>query len=165
MPVVVTHRQAVEGARVDPTRLPLRDVHLPPSPSWWPPAPGWWWLGAIVLLLVLAWLGWRGWRRARRRRWLRWFDAESAQGPLPQQLAAMSGLLRRAARRRRPGNELLEGEAWLRFLDGPAGTDFSAGAGRLLLDGGFRPQLDADAFTAARDVARARFVELMEGSR
>ncbi|MBP6325901.1 MAG: DUF4381 domain-containing protein, partial [Dokdonella sp.] len=20
----------------------LRDIHLPPDPSWWPPAPGWW---------------------------------------------------------------------------------------------------------------------------
>ncbi|WP_372018778.1 DUF4381 family protein [Pseudoxanthomonas sp. 10H] len=150
---------------MDPTRLPLRDVHLPPSPPWWPPAPGWWWLGAIVLLVLVAWLGRAAWRRARRRRWLRWFDAESAAGTAPQQLAAVSAMLRRAARRRRPGSELLEGEPWLRFLDGQQGTEFSAGAGRLLLDGGFRAELDPDAFAAARRLARRRFIELMEGRR
>jgi len=150
---------------VDPARLPLRDVHLPPQPSWWPPAPGWWWLVAAVLLLGLVWAGWQGWRRARRRRWLRWFETESAEGTLPQQLASMSGLLRRAARRHRAGTELLQGEAWLRFLDGRDGMEFSAGPGRLLLDGGFRPQLDAEAFAAARKLARERFIELMERGR
>jgi hypothetical protein len=153
------------SAPVDPTRLPLRDVHLPPPPPWWPPAPGWWWLAAAVLLPVLAWMAWRGWRHMRRQRWLRWFDTESADGTLPQQLASMSGLLRRAARRHRAGTELLQGEAWLHFLDGRDGTDFSAGAGRLLLDGGFRPQLDAEAFAAVRKLARVRFIELMERGR
>lgn len=43
----------------------LRDIHLPPSPSWWPPAPGWWGL-AVLLVLVLLLLGW-WWRRASRR--------------------------------------------------------------------------------------------------
>ena len=66
-------------------------------------------------------------------------------------------------RRRRPGSELLQGEEWLRFLDGPDGVAFSAGAGHLLLDGGFRPQLDPAAFAAARELARARFLALMEG--
>lgn len=148
---------------MDPTRLPLRDVHLAPSPPWWPPAPGWWWLAAALALLLAAWAGWRAWRAARRRRWLRWFDADTSQGTLPEQLAAMSALLRRAARRRRPGSELLQGPEWLRFLDGANGQAFSAGAGRLLLDGGFRPQLDPSAFASARALARARFLELMEG--
>ena len=26
----------------------LRDIHLPPAPSWWPPAPGWWVLAALL---------------------------------------------------------------------------------------------------------------------
>ena len=36
----------------------LRDIHLPPDPSWWPPAPGWWMLAGLLLLLALlaAWL-------------------------------------------------------------------------------------------------------------
>ena len=69
------------------------------------------------------------------------------------------------ARRRRPGAELLQGERWLRFLDGPQGRSFSAGAGRVLLDGGFRPQLEAEQFDAVRVLARVRFLELMEGRR
>ncbi|WP_028917230.1 DUF4381 family protein [Pseudoxanthomonas sp. J35] len=151
---------------MDPANLPLRDVHLPGSPSWWPPAPGWWLLGAAIALALLAWAGWLAWRRARRRRWLRWFEHASAgPGTLPGRLAAMSALLRRAARRRQPGAELLQGEAWLRFLDGADGTGFSAGPGRLFLEGGFRRDVDADAFAAARALARARFLELMEGRR
>ena len=116
---------------MDPTRLPLRDVHLPASPSWWPPAPGWWWLAAVLAVAALAWAAWSAWRATRRR----------------------------------PGAELLQGEPWLRFLDGPQSRSFSAGAGRVLLDGGFRPQLEADQFDAVRVLARARFLELMEGRR
>lgn len=150
---------------MDPARLPLRDAHLPPPPPWWPPAPGWWWLAAACAVGVLAWLGWRAWRRARRLRWARWFDAQSAEGTPPQRLAAMSALLRRAARRRQPGAELLQDDAWLRFLDGGQGNAFSHGAGRLLLDGGFRPVLDPQAFEAARAAARRRFIELIEARR
>ncbi|HET6396856.1 MAG TPA: DUF4381 family protein [Pseudoxanthomonas sp.] len=151
---------------MDPARLPLRDVHLPPEPAWWPPAPGWWWLGAAVLALLLGLAARSAWRTWRRRRWTRWFEAACAGGEPPQRLAAMSALLRRAARHRRAGAELLQGEDWLRFLDGPGGNAFSAGPGRLLLDGGFRPRIDdAGALAAVHALARARFVELMEGRR
>jgi len=150
---------------MDPTQLPLRDVHLTPSPAWWPPAPGWWLVAAAIVLAVLAWAGWRYWRRTRRLRWARWFDVASTQGTLPERLSAMSGLLRRAARRRQAGAELLQGQAWLQFLDGERSKAFSGGAGRLLLDGGFRAQLEPDEFDAASALARARFLELMEGRR
>lgn len=150
---------------MDPTRLPLRDVHLPSSPSWWPLAPGWWLLAAAILLPLLAWAAWQAWRSLRRRRWARWFDAASGHGSDPERLAAMSELLRRAARRRQAGAELLEGQDWLRFLDGARGTAFSTGAGRLLLDGAFRPRLDPHDFAATRTLARARFLEMMEGRR
>lgn len=47
----------------------LRDIHLPPSPSWWPPAPGWWALAVLlVLVLVLALWWWRGNSRRRKSR-------------------------------------------------------------------------------------------------
>ena len=36
---------------------------------------------------------------------------------------------------------------------------------RVLLDGGFRPQLEAEQFDAVRVLARVRFLELMEGRR
>ncbi len=157
---------------MDPTRLPLRDVHLPAPPSWWPPAPGWWWLAggvvlaaAVLATLLAAWLAWQAWRRMRRRRWLRWFDEATAAGDPPRRIAQMSMLLRRAARRCSPGAELLQGEAWLGFLDGRAGTAFSAGPGRVLLEGGFQPRLPEDVVGAAGAVARERFVQLMEGRR
>src|SRR5262249_43714601 len=48
----------------------LRDIHLPPDPSWWPPAPGWWLLA--IALLVLAAFAIRTLVRAwRERAWQR----------------------------------------------------------------------------------------------
>ncbi len=147
---------------MDPATLPLREVHLPPPPSWWPPAPGWWWLATLLAVLLLGWLGWRAWRARRRRRWSQWFAREAGGGLPVERVAAISGLLRRAARRAQPGAEHLQGEAWLRFLDGGSGQAFSAGPGRILLDGGFRPDLEAGAVEAAAALARARFLDLME---
>ena len=34
--------------------LQLRDIHLPPEPSWWPPAPGWWLLAAILVAAIVV---------------------------------------------------------------------------------------------------------------
>lgn len=36
----------------DPSKLPLRDIHLPDPISWWPPAAGWWILAALTLLIL-----------------------------------------------------------------------------------------------------------------
>jgi hypothetical protein len=60
----------------------------------------------------------------------------------------------------------LDGEDWLCFLDaGIRGTAFTAGPGRLLLDGGFRPQVGTAELEALRNVARAAFLRLMEARR
>lgn len=143
-------------------QLPLRDVHLPAAPGWWPLAPGWWLLlAALVSVLVLAGVLWQL-RRRRRRRWERLFDLQLLAGdPGAAQLAAASELLRRAARGVDPDAAHLQDEAWLRFLDGGHGTDFSAGEGRLLLDGGFRPVVDEALAARAVALARRRFLELM----
>ena len=37
---------------MDPTRLPLRDVHLTAAPSWGPPAPGWWLVVAALVMTI-----------------------------------------------------------------------------------------------------------------
>jgi Domain of unknown function (DUF4381) len=146
-----------------PDPLPLVDVHLPPAPSWWPPAPGWWMLLAAFALIAIGWWLWR--RRVRRRRavieslfddTLNGVDGASAR------IATMSELLRRAARRRDPQADRLSGDAWLRFLDaGQRIPVFSAGAGRTLLEGGFRRDVGVQEFDALRGIVRTRFVELM----
>ncbi|MBT2766787.1 DUF4381 domain-containing protein [Stenotrophomonas sp. ISL-67] len=145
--------------------LQLRDVHLPAVPSWWPLPLGWWLvLAALALAVLLAW-AWRAQRRRRQRRWLQVFDsAVDAADAGSAQVAAIAELLRRAARRRQPGAELLQGQAWLEFLDAPGSRAFSDGEGRLLLDGGYRRALDAVAVQRVRDLARARFLELISGS-
>jgi hypothetical protein len=150
---------------MSPQQLPLRDVHLPPAPPWWPPAPGWLLLGAAALLALGVGLGLWAWRRARRRRWQRQFDAALGTGTVPAQVAAVSELLRRAARRRDPAAAALQGEPWLRFLDGGKRQAFSAGPGRVLLDGGYRRELDRAQLQAMLPLARRRFLELMAGRR
>lgn len=144
--------------------LPLRDVHPGLAPGWWPPAPGWWWL-AGALLLVLAALGVAYWRRQRRMRgWAQVFDARLAQTRSgPEQVAAISELLRRAARRIDPAADRLQGEDWLRVLDaGVQPPVFAAGPGRLLLDGLYRREVDAAALEALRVLARRRFLQWMQ---
>lgn len=148
------------------TALQLRDVHLPAAPGWWPLPPGWWLvIGACALLALLMW-GWRVRRRRLRLRWQQHFAAALAAAASPaDEVAAMAELLRRAARVRRPGAELLQGVAWLQFLDAPENPAFSMGEGRLLLDGGYRRQVDAAAVERLRPLARDRFVQLMTGLR
>jgi hypothetical protein len=147
-----------------PAQLPLRDVHEPVAPPWWPPAPGWWLLLGMLLLAALA-FAWLRWRRARRRALAaRLFDQTlAAAGDGPARVAAISGLLRRAARRHVPDAANREGDAWLALLD--EGLDaplFSQGPGRLLRDGAFRPGLDEADVEALRVVARARFIGWMQ---
>ncbi|KAB7630571.1 MULTISPECIES: DUF4381 domain-containing protein [Stenotrophomonas] len=142
--------------------LPLRDVQLPPSPPWWPPAPGWWLVfGAIVLVVAGIWVWY--WRRRRaRQRWLDLFDAQVAQAGSPvREVAAIAELLRRAARQYQPGAERLQGNAWLAFLDEKNSRAFSEGDGALLLDGGYRPSVDAEAVQRLRVLARRRYLSLL----
>lgn len=173
----------------DPT-LVLRDIHQPAAPPWWPPAAGWWWLTAALLLITALALYIAHRRRKRRSAIAALFDnAVAAAGTPSAQVAAMSELLRRAARRRDPQADRLEGEAWLQFLDGPAHNDrntsdqaagkrggkqsaskgmpragspqFSQGVGRVLLDGGYRRDVDAGEVAALGKIARARFLAWM----
>ena len=151
--------------------LMLRDIHQPPAPAWWPPAPGWWWLAAGVLAVSLIVYAWRRHHTRRRARIAAAFDGpvDAALTPATQ-LAAMSDLLRRAARQQRGIAESLEGDAWLQALDTPRrrrartlpmSTGFADGPGRLLLDGPFRRDVDPAEVEAVRVLARARFLDWM----
>ena len=146
--------------------LQLQDVHEGVAPAWWPLAPGWW-LVLAAIVVVVALLVWRA-ARGRRRQvaLLRLFDAAVDRAGNPsQQVAVMSELLRRAARRKDAGADMLEGEDWLRFLDdGLPQAMFGTGAGRLLLDGGFRNDVAAEQADALRAVARQRYLGWMRGA-
>ncbi|MBL8262607.1 MAG: DUF4381 family protein [Xanthomonadaceae bacterium] len=153
------------GTVTDPSTLPLRDAHLPDAPGWWPPPPGWWLVAAAAVVLLVSIALWR--RRVRRRREaaaLLFDTTVDAERDSAARVAAISELLRRAARRRDPSADRLQGANWLHFLDeGPRvrGARTFAEVGGVLLDGGFRREVDAAAIEALRPVARARFVALM----
>jgi hypothetical protein len=56
----------------------------------------------------------------------------------------------------------LHGDAWLAYVDAGADTPlFDAGDGALLLDGGFRREVDAARADALVASARGRFLEWM----
>ncbi|MEI7035715.1 DUF4381 family protein [Fulvimonas yonginensis] len=107
----------------DPAGPALRDIHLPPPPSWWPPAPGWWLLAVLVLLLAVAGCvlvrRWRQ-RRRQRARILAELDALAARhardGDAAQLAAGLHQLLRRVARRWDPAAAQARGAAWHRTL-------------------------------------------------
>jgi hypothetical protein len=99
----------------------LRDIHLPPAPSWWPPAPGWWLLAVLAMLLLAA--GVLLWRRARRRRRYRArilaeVDALAMTHRADAQALAsgLHQLLRRVARLHEPAAARLRGAAWREAL-------------------------------------------------
>ena len=163
----------------DPT-LVLRDIHQAAAPPWWPPAPGWWLLAALLLVAVASWAWFTARRRRRKRAIAAIFDQMLAASDTPSaQVAAMSELLRRAGRRRDPAADRLQGDAWLEFLDGGNGaanlrgggkpaakprtvsTGFAHGPGRLLLEGGYRRDVDAGEVKALHAIARARFLDWM----
>lgn len=144
--------------------LPLKDVHAGIAPSWWPPAPGWWMLAVLLVIVLVTVALW--WKRRQRRyvAILRLFDDTIDDAGTPsQQIAAMSGLLRRAARRRDPTADRLEGGAWLQFLDdGSPDQPFSTGAGSLLLDGGFRGDVTEGDVAPLRVLVRQRYLSWMQ---
>lgn len=106
-----------------PSGPTLRDIHLPPDPTWWPPAPGWWMLAALVLLTLLvgAWQ-WRRHRRAlrQRRQVLLELDRLAQRHRQDGDAAALASglhqLLRRVARRHDVLAARQRGDAWRRTL-------------------------------------------------
>ncbi len=152
--------------------LVLRDIHQPPAPPWWPPAPGWWLLFAFLAAAALAAWAWHARRRRRRRAIEALFDdtVARAEGP-SRSVAAMSELLRRAARRHDPRADRLQGAEWLALLaarlpPGDAGAlDPGQATGRLLLEGAFRTDVEPGEVDALHPVARKAYLAMMSGGR
>jgi hypothetical protein len=127
---------------MDPTQLPLRDIHLPDALGWWPLAPGWWFLillaaSGLVYFLYKEFLKWR--RNAARRvalSELRRVRTEYEAGADALVLAKeLSELLRRATLAYAPRGEVagLTGESWLEWLDrGLDDRPFTTGTGRTI---------------------------------
>ena len=133
----------------------LRDIHLPPDPTFWPPAPGWWVLAAASALLAAALVVHRR-REVRRRRPQR--EALHALAALREALlrgerpdrvvAGSSSLLRRAALSKFPREQVagLTGREWLAFLSTHGGgPEFVARGAEQLVTAPYTPGAEVDA--------------------
>ncbi len=142
----------------------LRDIHLPPAPSWWPLAPGWWALAALALLglAAIAWV-WRRHRRQQLRRRLLLDELERLAARHGRDsddaalVAALHQLLRRVARSHDEAAARQRGERWRQTLERvPVATSV---LDRLMLleQAIYRPQTGVDVpatLAAARDWLR-----------
>lgn len=139
--------------------LPLRDIHLPDTVSWWPPAVGWWIVIGLLLLLVIVVLAVRVIRNKNRlkRAAIAEFNGIVAHYQLhqdPQSLVnQLSMLLRRVSVRTFPPQQVagLTGKAWLQFLDesfhrysGKQSLRFDGDVGEQLISVPYRDQASVD---------------------
>ncbi|MCH9695658.1 MAG: DUF4381 domain-containing protein [Gammaproteobacteria bacterium] len=163
---------------MDPTELPLRDLHLPEAVSWWPLAPGWWFIiavlaGLLVWLLRRAFDNWRA--NAPRRfaiRELGSIESDFRQhGNAVLMAQKVSELLRRSMLAYAPRNEVagLTGESWLQWLDnGLSVPYFHTEGGKSLLQLPYRDpesdvsDVDTNALLAA---AKMRLATPVRGRR
>ncbi|QNK00004.1 DUF4381 domain-containing protein [Dyella telluris] len=146
----------MSASAATPNGPQLRDIHLPPAPSWWPLAPGWWGLVVLAIVLIAVSLWW--WRRRTRRlaaemQVLAEVDRVAALWrEQPQALAsALHQLLRRAALRFDPLAGQQRGDAWRQTLARVPVDASTLGQLQALETAMFRPDasLDADAAVSA----------------
>lgn len=151
---------------MNPTELPLRDIHLPPEIGWWPLAWGWW----LVLLFAVLGLVALGWWWLKRPVTSRQRVNLSAQASALQELdrieqhyrndpmglvRELSVLLRRIAislygRRSVAG---LTGVTWLQFLDKQSGSPvFSQRFQQALTELPYRAQGSVDVSALVQEV-------------
>lgn len=127
--------------------LPLRDIHLPESISWWPLSAGWWILFTLILAIFIAVLSlWRSYLKSSLKK-----EASKELSRIEKRfretqeaalcLSDLSVLLRRIilSRHHRIKTAGITGIAWLKLLDKHFGSkEFSEGPGQLLLTGPYR---------------------------
>ena len=152
---------------MDPTEIPIRDLHLPEAIGWWPLAPGWWLV--IGLLLFGTFVLFRRWYRhfsggAARRHALSQLEAYSKEylehGNGVTFGSQLSELVRRTMLAYAPRGEVagLTGEEWLAWLDRDLDrSHFADGDGRPLIEWPYRdPDLKFDKSDAAALVDAVR---------
>ena len=154
---------------MDPTEIPIRDLHLPDAIGWWPLAPGWW--VVIGLVLLGTFVLFRHWYRhyssgAARRHALRQLDAYSKDylehGNGVAFGTQLSELVRRTMLAYAPRSEVagLTGEEWLAWLDHDLDrSHFTDGDGRQLIEWPYRDpdsKFDKSDAAALVDAVRLR---------
>lgn len=154
---------------MNPSELPIRDLHLPEPIGWWPLAPGWWVL--IVLAGIgLSWLLYRGIKAwifsTARRHALGRLDAyceDYAQHGNAVTLGTqVSKLVRRTMLAYAPRGDVagLTGDDWLEWLDRDLDrSHFVAGDGRPLIEWPYRApdtRVDRSDVLAFIDAVRLR---------
>ena len=152
---------------MDPTEIPIRDLHLPEAIGWWPLAPGWWIVISLALLGTLALF--RFWYRsysrgAARRHALRQLETYSKDylehGNGVTFGTQLSELVRRTMLAYAPRSEVagLTGEDWLAWLDRDLDrSHFAEGDGRTLIEWPYRdPDSNFDKSDAAALVDAVR---------
>lgn len=138
--------------------LSLRDIHLPATIPHWPPALGWWIVIFILvgLFLIVFWLIWTFFRPSLKK------EAAKELAAIEKEfletsnsivcLTALSLFLRKVSisihsQASCPAG--LTGEAWLNWLDQKLQRpEFSQGAGRLLLTGPYRLEVNENEVSA-----------------
>lgn len=136
---------------MEPSQLPLRNIHLPDPIGWWPVAPGWWILMAMAVLLIVFSSWW--WRRMRRfaikkyavREFFRLKNDPNLTSQ--QRIEILSALLRRICISIYPREQVasLTGQDWLNFLNRQLNDGrFTEGAGKLLVEAPYRKDMDCD---------------------
>ncbi len=129
---------------MQPTQLPLKDLHLPEAIGWFPPAIGWWLV--LILIPLIIWFLYWAYKRLTRKSALKaakqlLASIKDSQMDNAQKLAEISALLRRVAISVAPRAETasLTGAAWLAFLDSTLkDAQFTTGRGRCLADAPYR---------------------------
>ncbi len=127
---------------MEPSQLPLKDIHLPETIGWWPPAMGWWILIITIPLLIFLFF----WLYKRLTRYTAIKTANkilqtvklNTETSNEQKLKELSMLIRRTAMSVFPRADVagLTGKAWLDFLDNSLGKPrFTEEVGVLLTDG------------------------------
>ena len=130
-------------------QLPLKDIHLPDSVSWWPPATGYWLVLLIIITTVIVFFILKTYLKKQRVKKTALIEYQRIKNEYTknmdkkQLVTSLSELLRRAAISSYPRAECasLTGKKWLNWLDkglikskSKSNITFSSGPGYLLTD-------------------------------
>lgn len=135
---------------IDPSQLPLKEIHLPDPIKIWPLPLGWWLLVFLLISALLTWIFFkffysRSSLKKEATYALNRIEKKLASGfPAIESLREISILLRTltiAQGQKEVAH--LTGLSWLKFLDQRlGGSEFSQGAGAILLSGPYQQNAD-----------------------